>query len=146
MKTKKCGKCKVSKKLKLFGKNKNRCDGVQGYCKECIRQYHQDNKESTFRQHLYPKGQKPYRSSYRTHQAELRSILIDERGTTCEKCSKDAPKGIICHHIHPVKTDPLESLDKDNCILVCYECDYILHQKDGCKTGQLAHMSIGERC
>ncbi len=95
------------------------------------------NNCTTYRQIKYPKGYKPDRS-YRTHQAELRKILIEERGTTCQKCGIDVGDSIICHHILPVKTDPLESLDKDNCILICSDCDQTIHQKDGCKTGQLA--------
>lgn len=77
----------------------------------------------------------------RSHQAELRYILIEERGLVCEKCGAETYEAnLICHHILPVKTDPLESLDKDNCILICKECNEKVHQKEGCKTWQLAKL------
>ena len=131
-----CGKWFVPPRQSVFDKIKT-IKGQSGggnnlYCSnEC------KGNCSTFNKISYPKGYKPD-SPRREHQAELRSILIKERGTTCEKCGTDVGDNIICHHILPVKVEPLESLDKDNCILVCYECDQTIHQKDGCKTGQLA--------
>ena len=127
-----CGEWFIPTKYQV----RNKIASLKGQSRgECNIYCSTDCKEkcSTFGRHTYPKRQA------RTHQAELRSILISERGTICESCGIDVPTGIICHHILPVKTNPLESLDKDNCLLLCYECDQTAHQKDGCKTGQLAY-------
>lgn len=41
-----CKHCNLPKSLKLFSKNKNNKDGLQSWCKDCMKQYHQDNKDS----------------------------------------------------------------------------------------------------
>jgi hypothetical protein len=41
-----CNKCNISKPLSEFNKSKNHKDGLQYECKECNKQYNQDNKES----------------------------------------------------------------------------------------------------
>lgn len=41
---KKCSKCKTEKKLNMFAKDKNRWDGLQYYCRECVRGYSQSSK------------------------------------------------------------------------------------------------------
>ena len=41
-----CGKCKEEKDLTEFSKNKSKGDGLQGTCKDCIRDYNGANKEA----------------------------------------------------------------------------------------------------
>lgn len=36
---KKCSKCKIFKELNEFGSNKSRKDGLNAYCKVCVRIY-----------------------------------------------------------------------------------------------------------
>lgn len=45
MNEKKCTKCGETKPLDGFAKNRNRRDGLNGWCKECLRQWRIDNKE-----------------------------------------------------------------------------------------------------
>ena len=40
-----CSKCRVSKPEKTFSKNASRKDGLQDWCKECLRAYYQDNQD-----------------------------------------------------------------------------------------------------
>ena len=42
---KKCSGCKVVKSLDEFHKDKNKKDGRHARCKECVKQYCQDNRE-----------------------------------------------------------------------------------------------------
>ena len=88
---------------------------------------------------------KTKRSSDRGNmQKELKELLISERGKVCEKCGRSKEEyphlTFICHHINPVKCDPILSADKDNCIIVCNECHSELHQLSGCSTWKLANL------
>lgn len=46
MKTKTCTKCKETKQVSEFHKDKNRKDGLRPYCKECVRRYHHRHYEA----------------------------------------------------------------------------------------------------
>ncbi len=105
-------------------------------CKSCC---------STFGKQKYRKGEEPKNQAEpRPDQAEFKKILIEERGMTCEKCGivVAETKNLICHHILPVKYEPLLSLDKDNALLVCYECEQKCHSKPGCGYGEIAHLKM----
>ena len=45
MRTKTCTKCKIEKKLSAFNKCKSKKDGLQGWCKSCLSDYRENNKE-----------------------------------------------------------------------------------------------------
>ena len=45
IRTKECTKCKEIKLLTDFSKDKNRRNGLYPYCKECVKQYFEKNKE-----------------------------------------------------------------------------------------------------
>ena len=64
---KKCYTCKEVKPLDRFGKNKSREDGRSGQCKDCRRQYYQDNKEA----------KAEYNKQY--HQANKEAIAENKR-------------------------------------------------------------------
>src|ERR1700730_7659119 len=55
--TKFCPRCRESKDISAFGKNRSRCDGLASYCKECYRPY---AKDATARYRQTPKGQAAY--------------------------------------------------------------------------------------
>jgi len=64
MKTKVCLKCGKRKNLNHFAKNKKKKDGIDIYCKECIKQYKDKNKE------IFLKYAKEYRQS---HQKQIKA-------------------------------------------------------------------------
>jgi len=68
-------------------------------------------------------------------QPELRQMVLERDSYTCQKCNSN--KNLQCHHIQPVTIEPLLSADIDNCITLCYNCHKEVHQKDGCRYGQL---------
>jgi 5-methylcytosine-specific restriction endonuclease McrA len=45
LKIKICGKCKIEKSINEFNKDNSRKDGLQHYCKQCLKQYREDNKD-----------------------------------------------------------------------------------------------------
>ncbi len=76
-------------------------------------------------------------SNDREVQPQLRELVFERDGYQCVKCGD---KGYLnCHHIDPVKSNPIESADVDNCMTLCIDCHKEVHQIDGCKTGQLAN-------
>ena len=75
-------------------------------------------------------------------QPELRKLVLERDDYTCQKCGLNSNEQCVelhCHHINPVKLDPIESADIDNCITLCVDCHHEAHQKDGCSTGFLAN-------
>ncbi len=65
MMMKTCSKCKIEKELGEFHKNKSMKDGLQYQCKECVREYQQDNKEATTeRNRKYYQENKEVRAEY----------------------------------------------------------------------------------
>jgi 5-methylcytosine-specific restriction endonuclease McrA len=69
-------------------------------------------------------------------QHELRQMVLERDNHTCRKCGA-TDKPLHCHHIEPVAINPIESADMDNCMTLCTDCHKEVHQKEGCKYGQL---------
>lgn len=62
---KRCHKCNIDKELTEFSKHKKRYDGHQVYCKDCIKEYFQRNKEEiSKRQKAWRRKHKIYTSCY----------------------------------------------------------------------------------
>src|ERR1043165_702887 len=55
---KRCGRCKLEQELSEFGFDKSRPDGLNGYCKSCIREKVSEQRK---RKRLYLRGRKPFR-------------------------------------------------------------------------------------
>lgn len=74
-----CNRCKQSKELSEFGKNKRRKDGLQSYCKQCnriyLRQHYKDNKDY-------------YRAKAHDHRNKLREYVDSLKSEPCTDCHK----------------------------------------------------------
>jgi hypothetical protein len=71
-------------------------------------------------------------------QSQLRRLVFLRDDYTCQKC--ESKKNLQCHHIDPVKCNPIESADIDNCITLCYTCHKWIHINiEKCSTGYLAN-------
>ena len=103
-------------------------------CKKSCPTYHMIKYEKGFRQ-----------NTSREVQPELRKLVLERDNWTCQKCgkSKDEDINIVlhCHHIDPVKNNPIESADMDNCITLCKECHKEAHKRKGCRYSDLASCS-----
>jgi hypothetical protein len=79
---KKCGKCKIEKNEIDFGKDKQRNDGLNVYCKECIRQRNREYKEKNPEKILFWSSQnrKRHRDEiiewHRTYYAENKDKIL----------------------------------------------------------------------
>jgi 5-methylcytosine-specific restriction endonuclease McrA len=89
---------------------------------------------STYGQHRYPKDFDDGVSRY--DQPELRQMVFERDDYTCQKCGVRGSE-LNCHHIDPVKSNPIESADVDNCITLCKGCHKVVHQQDGCTLKEL---------
>ena len=81
-------------------------------------------------------GRLPWLELRREVQPELRQMVLERDKNMCVKCNDSS--NLECHHIYPVSTNPLESADVDNCMILCKECHKKVHQEvDGCNYNQL---------
>ena len=74
-------------------------------------------------------------------QPQLRLMVLERDGYECQNCHKIGVE-LHCHHIIPVRLDPLESADIDNCITYCKECHHKVHQQEGCTAWDIANSCI----
>ena len=95
-------------------------------------------------------GMRKYEKGYRQNtsrevQPELRKLVLERDNWTCQKCGKSKDEYIHlilhCHHIDPVKNNPIESADMDNCVTLCKECHKEAHRRKGCRYFDLANCS-----
>ena len=99
-------------------------------------------------QKTYLKGLSP-RNNDRPGQAEFREMVIDRDGLICEKCGKTKEEYpdlvFVCHHIIPVKVDPIQSADIDNGIILCEDCHNWIHTNlPGCTYAELRKCILKE--
>ncbi len=68
-----------------------------------------------------------------------KEIILKQDNYECQRCGSKA--NLHCHHIIPVKLEPLFALDPDNGIVLCENCHYKYGHKTGteCSTGNLSN-------
>jgi len=93
------------------------------------------SKCSIYRKHPNSKLNIESNDLTRELQPELREIVFERDNWTCQKCG--STEDLQCHHILPVKLEPIESADVDNCITLCKKCHKEVHQQAGCTFGEL---------
>ena len=100
----------------------------------------------TYRVQKYEKGFR--HNTSREVQPELRKLVLERDNWTCQKCgankNDDITVTLHCHHIDPVKNNPIESADMDNCVTLCKACHKEAHSTKGCRYSDLASCSIKE--
>jgi hypothetical protein len=88
--TKICGKCGEDKPLKLFSKNKNSKDGLQSWCKGCIKDYANINKsEISGYQKTYREEHKEEARTYNTHYRETNKEILSAKQAIYRLENKD---------------------------------------------------------
>ncbi len=90
----------------------------------------------TYYMKIYPKDFE--QGTSREVQPELRKMVFKRDDYTCQKCGQYGGK-LNCHHIDPVKNNPIESADTDNCITLCINCHKEVHKLPECGTGYLSN-------
>ena len=118
-KTKKCTKCHVRKPLAAFSKNASKKDGLQTYCKECTKVYHDDHYEEwRVRNARYYAGhceewrvrnaryQAKHREEARVYSAQYRMLHLEEcRARDARYCAEHRNEACMraarWHKAHP---------------------------------------------
>ena len=100
----------------------------------------------TYKVVKYEKGFR--QNTSREVQPELRKLVLERDNWTCQKCGANKDEDITvtlhCHHIDPVKNNPIESADMDNCVTLCKACHKEAHSRKGCRYSDLASCNIKE--
>lgn len=123
---------------------KHRIDSINGkttgsnyfYCSESCK-----NKCSVFKQHKYPRWLS--KNKYiRRDQSNWAKIVKKRDNYTCQICGISSKK-LVAHHVKPVATNPIESLDIDNGITLCDNCHKKIHKLSWCTLSYLRKCSRG---
>ena len=92
------------------------------------------------------KGADPFKEDYYIQEEYTiwKQTVLEQDDYTCQKCG--SKENLNCHHIIPVKIEPMFSLDPDNGIVFCEECHYKYGHKTNteCSTGNLAKRRMSE--
>lgn len=83
-----CTKCQTVKGVGEFGKSKCEKDGLQRWCKECRKQYYQNNRKDKleYQKEYYHKNREYYKEYHKEYQKEYNQKNKDKG--LCTKCSK----------------------------------------------------------
>lgn len=154
--TKYCPSCKIDKNYSLFSRNKNKYDGLQSTCKQCIKSYRACNRE------LHRNNQRDYASrnkdkisiknkeylltdkgkmcSINNHhkrrnkekKGDVTNIQLSElqqKAKTCYWCNKPL-KNVKVHidHYIPIKLNGEHTIS--NLVITCQMCNLKKHAKD----------------
>jgi len=90
----------------------------------------------------YSRGTDPFKNIDKLYTYEEYNIwketILEQDNYECQKCG--SKENLHCHHIIPIKLEPLFALDPDNGIVLCKDCHYKYGHKTGteCSTGNLA--------
>jgi NTP pyrophosphatase (non-canonical NTP hydrolase) len=90
----------------------------------------------------YSKGRDPFKDQELSYTYEEKQIwnqtLLERDNYECQMCG--SKENLHCHHIIPIKLEPMLALDPDNGIVLCEDCHYKIGHKTGteCSTGNLA--------
>lgn len=76
---KQCSKCKQSKPLTEFSKNKNKTDGHRSECKSCVKEYNQNNKE---------KIKERNKEHYKNNKEKIKEQKKEHYKKNADKCKK----------------------------------------------------------
>jgi len=118
--------------------SENGTDGSYFYCSE-------ECKESCILYNLHSDPFKDISKPYTDDEYNIwRKIVLEQDDYGCQKCG--SKKDLHCHHIIPVKIEPMFALDPDNGIVLCKECHYEIGHKTGteCSTGNLANINCNK--
>lgn len=135
-----CSKCKSSKSLSSFNKNKGRKDGLQSYCRDCEKKRKKD---------YYSKNKDKFLSYNRKHKRRRQENWVEFKKTLeCEQCGEDRWYVLDFHHLDPSKKEfevsaavmrdrTLEAVQEEieKCKVLCANCHREEHHKLRCASG-----------
>lgn len=122
---KQCIKCKITKEIHDFHKNKKRKDGVAVWCKNCIKTYHAVNKEAIASLHkeyykeYYKDNKKAMNINNKKYLLKIRygltlaqwTLIKNKQDNKCALCSRE--ERLCVDHDH--NTGHIRGLLCNNC-------------------------------
>ncbi|MCK9371445.1 HNH endonuclease [Candidatus Dojkabacteria bacterium] len=135
-----CGKWYIPTRIdirnRIFGINSNDIHKLycSDHCKSVCSLFNQSAQQLIMRDKIAAGHILPNELN-REVQPQLRQMSFARDDYICVKCGSTGP--LHCHHIDPVKLNPIESADVDNCITLCIDCHKEAHQLPGCKYNEL---------
>lgn len=140
---KKCSKCKKSRNLEHFWKNKAQRDGLDQYCKECRKKYSLKHRRVYYERNKESQKIKN-NARHMGYYQESKEYAVDFLGGKCEKCGNKKFEQLCFHHRDPgqksfnisgVLRKPLKSIKNMlreellKCELVCRNCHATIHHE-----------------
>lgn len=126
-----CPKCEIKKDKSKFGKNKNRKDGLQTYCKTCRKIIDAESYKNN------PNRKISIYNAKQVRKKKIKKIILDAKSSGCAKCSETEVCTLDFHHIRDksftISTEVynvseqalLDEISK--CIVVCSNCHRKIH-------------------
>ena len=141
---KRCSTCKRWLPLNKFVKYKATLDGLNYQCKECTKQYRENNKERIKnRQKQYRKNNKEkIRAQNKRRYKQKQKLIKQKFGNKCFLCEKTLFKKKSDFRLHHVSYESykkypgspmewsvstLKQLDKNDFLLLCPSCHDLIH-------------------
>lgn len=138
---KRCARCGIEKPTDKFNKQSRQKDGLFPWCRDCCKEYRQQNKE---------KSRDYQRSYYRANNERKKQFRRDKLGSihklkrSCAKCGEDRSYVIDFHHITPAdkEFEPSQIINAGNvklqkelakCVCLCRNCHAEFHWIYGTK-------------
>lgn len=143
---KRCSKCGLDKNEIEFSKHNRYADGLNCWCKDCVRAYAKENyrKNNT----RYKEYQREHLLESRVHNRtwhEKKRSRLNQFKTKCVKCGDDRLYLIDFHHINPTtKSGNLSNMclkvsdevlveEIKKCVCLCRNCHFEFHYLYGNK-------------
>jgi hypothetical protein len=126
-----CGKCHVSKPVDEFHKDSSRKDGLRPLCKDCIRDYQQDNAFAKMVRNSRSNDKKAGRRIDEEPFVSVESLEAcwDEQDGECIFCYFALEMGKGVNRVKTPDAATVERVDNDvghyafNCVLACIWCN-----------------------
>lgn len=123
-----CNKCSRDLSLDNFSKNKNKKDGLQGTCKECLKELNARH---------YKTGYKKRQAEInRNHKKKTKEFITDVKRKNPCPCGEGDPNCLDFHHLHN-KNEVVSKLSSysmktiqeeiEKCCVLCSNCHRKLH-------------------
>lgn len=111
---KSCGRCKLAKDVDCFSKNKIASDGLSYYCKACVHDYYQSNRDKILAQNReWQKNNAERHQSYRLQYDQQREqgVMGKMRNMLRSSRKRAKEKGLL----HTLKMKDLQALFVTHC-------------------------------
>lgn len=134
-----CKRCGITKEDSKFSKNSHNDDGLQKWCKDCVREYTASRKDVVSEYHKqYRINHRDEISTQKKQYHKSRFEFVNSLKRPCEKCGENRLYVIQFHHRDPSeklftigtltkKSDELILDEVQKCVCLCANCHSEFH-------------------